>query len=239
MASTTPRTTPVPTYPILTVLQQSPSQAPAPVLAPMVTERNQTAQSGVPMLTARTLTFAAPNAAKKTKGKRDPQHSVSQVLRTMYAQHNNLGFLSLEAGLASELSNQTTWVWTNIFAASEVRDQQKISKTLKLIDCLWTAEERKALIEHEKSVGDIIPICISIERRVVQAAHVLQKNPPKSHVPSRKATGGLLGLANSIGRFELDEYLPNWTNNGKTRSDRTLQELVTEKTNELKSRNKS
>jgi hypothetical protein len=68
----------------------------------------------------------------------------------MYAQHNNLGFLSLEAGFASDLSDQATGVWTNIFAASEVRDQQKINKRLKLIVGIWTEVERKNLIEHKK-----------------------------------------------------------------------------------------
>jgi hypothetical protein len=55
-----------------------------------------------------------------------------------------------------------------------------------------------------------IIICKDIEKQVVQAAHVLQKNPPKKAIPSQKATGGLLGIANSIGTFDLDMYLPNW-----------------------------
>ncbi|MGL5936119.1 MAG: hypothetical protein ACRCZI_10930, partial [Cetobacterium sp.] len=149
-------------------------------------------------LTARTLTYAVPNATKKTKGVRNPQHSVNSVLRTMYDQHKNLGFASLELCLTSRLQDQTTWVWTNVFAASSTKDQSKINRALKLIDCIWTTEERSKLIKHTETMLDAIKICNDIEKRVVQAAHVLQKNPPQKATPSRKATGGLLGIANSI-----------------------------------------
>jgi hypothetical protein len=193
-------------------------------------------------LTARTLTFAAPNATKKTKGVRNPQHSVNSVLRTMYDQHKNLGFASLELCLTSRLQDQTTWVWTNVFAASSTKDQSKINRALKLIDCIWTMEERSKLIKHTEPMLDAIKICNDIEKRVVQAAHVLQKNPPKKATPSRKATGGLLGIANSIGTFDLEPYQPKWDHNGNdctTASGITLQNLVDKKIDELKSQDKN
>jgi hypothetical protein len=113
-------------------------------------------------LTAKTLTFAAPNATKKTKGVRNPQHSVNSVLRTMYDQHKNLGFASLELCLTSRLQDQTTWVWTNVFAASSTKDQSKINRALKLIDCIWTMEERSKLIKHTEPMLDAIKICNDI-----------------------------------------------------------------------------
>jgi hypothetical protein len=205
-------------------------------------EVSKTGASSVTPNQLRSLTFAQPNATKKTKGVRNPQHSVNAVLRHMYDQHKNLGFASLELCLTSRLQDQTTWVWTNVFAASSTKDQSKISRALKLIDCLWTKEERSKLIKHTESMLDAIKICNDIEKRVVQAAHVLQKNPPKKATPSRKATGGLLGIANSIGTFDLEPYQPKWDNNGNectTASGITLQNVVDQKIDELKSKDKN
>jgi hypothetical protein len=68
---------------------------------------------------------------------------------------------------------------------------------------------------------------------VVQAAYLLRKNPPTKAAPSRKATGGLLGIANSIGKFDLEPYLPQWDKDGETQIGTTLQQLVDEKIREL------
>jgi hypothetical protein len=190
---------------------------------------NRTTPTVRPMFTAQSLVYAAPNSQNKTKGIRNPQHSVGVILRTMYEQHKNLGFLSLEIGLTSKLEDQMAWVWTNMFAASSVKDKPKITKALKLIDCLWTSLERKTLIEQKTLLLDVIPICKRIEKRVVQAAYLLRKNPPTKAAPSRKATGGLLGIANSIGKFDLEPYLPQWERDGETRIGTTLQQLVEEK----------
>jgi hypothetical protein len=208
---------------------------PTAAVQPMQQELQITPQAPA-MLTARTLNWAALNLSSNKKGKRNPQHAVQSVLRRMYEEHRNIAFAALADGVTHELSNQTTWVWNNMFSASSSKDILKIQRALTLIDCIWTAEERRILVHHLKPVGEVIPICKIIQNRVVQAAHVLQKKEPKTSTPSQRATGGLLGIANSIGLFELEPYLPNWDDDGKTPCGQTLTELVEQKTLEIQNK---
>jgi len=85
----------------------------------------------------------------------------------MYEEHRNIACAALADVVTHELSNQTTWVWNNMFSAISSKDILKIRRALTLIDCIWTAEERRILVNHLKPVGELIPICKIIQNRVV------------------------------------------------------------------------
>jgi hypothetical protein len=82
-----------------------------------------------------------------------------------------------------------------------------------------------------------IRLACEIQKRVVDAAHVLKKNQNKAR--NTRGKGGLLGIANNIGTFDLQPYLPDWSNGGQTPSERTLMEIVEEKRQEIISNNTS
>ena len=141
-----------------------------------------------------------------------PGQTVEKVLRFMYDQPNNAAFAALAAGATTELHHQTIFVFTNIFQSSCRQDRLKIERALMLVDCLWTEAERRNLVHHQLANMESIRTAMEIQKRVVDAAHVLKKNQNKPR--NTRGKGGLLGLANNIGTFDLQPYLPDWSNGG-------------------------
>jgi hypothetical protein len=192
----------------------------------------------LPLPQPRRLMAALPlNNQTSTRGKSKPGQTVEKVLRFMYDQPNNAAFASLAAGATTELHHQTTFVFTNIFQSSCRQDRLKIERALMLVDCMWTEAERNNFVHHRLPNMESIRSALEIQKRVVDAAHVLKKNQNKPR--NTKGKGGLLGLANNIGTFDLKPYLPDWSNGGRTPSERTLFEIVEEKRQEIISNNTS
>mgnify|MGYP000314125141 CR=1 FL=1 len=92
---------------------------------------------------------------------------------------------------------------------------------LNLVDAVWTPEERDALCNHEKGDGEAQELFQIIAKRCKLAVHVIKKlreydskkNPskiPSASEPPRQAKAQVLGLANALGMFPIEKFIPNW-----------------------------
>jgi hypothetical protein len=72
----------------------------------------------------------------------------------------------------------------------------KIVKGLKLINCIWTADERAMFKEHVLSLGDIIPHIGEICKRVQETVHVFKKG--QKFTKPKKAGCGPAGITNAL-----------------------------------------
>jgi hypothetical protein len=154
-----------------------PPITPGTQAAPTPPQPSPPAQTALqlPLPQPRRLMAALPlNNQTATRGKSKPGQTVEKVLRFMYDQPNNAAFAALAAGATTELHHQTTYVFTNIFQSSCRQDRLKIERALMLVDCMWTEAERRNLVHHEFSDLACIQTAIEIQKRVVDAAHVLK-----------------------------------------------------------------
>jgi hypothetical protein len=96
-------------------------------------------------------------------------------------------------------------------------------KALKLIDSVWTADERNMFKEHVLTVGDMIPHLMKICKRVQETVHVFKKG--QKYTKPKKAGFGLAGTANAMpAKINMDIYVPDWKEGGTIKADRTLEQ---------------
>ena len=217
--------------PPLQLLAATPTALPAPTTAPVT--QTQTPRRIIP-LTEAVVRHAVPRRGDGTKGKSDKSESVANVLRDLYDAPNNHFFRGMQTGAVNNLDELTPHIHHVIFRGKE-KTASKITRVCKLIDCLWTKEERQKIIDRQfDSDSDAYKLFRDIAGRVNVACHVLQDKMPKKHTPSTKATSQMLGCANKITKLNLDKYLPDWIHNGEMESRHPLATLILSKTEQIK-----
>jgi hypothetical protein len=170
-----------------------------------------------------------PNAG--TRGRSKKGQTVEKAL--LFLSNHTTGFEALKTG--GELRNQSTYVFDEIFQRSHRQDKLKIEKVMMLVDCLWTSEERNVFVHKLKEGNDLIQLALKIQKCVIDAAHVLKKDQTKA--TSQRGRGGILGIANNIGVFDMEPYLPDWTKEGATQSNTTLAIIVEQRRLEINNLN--
>jgi hypothetical protein len=126
-----------------------------------------------------------------------------------------------------KLHEQRTDVWHVLFGGDE-RIRVQLEKCLKLVDALWTEEERQLCIT--KNVDDPKKFFLEMAERCKFAAWLIkyvhghaeylkkqvagkkQKEWvwPQTDKPTAACKTQVQGMGNMVGSFKLDGYLPVW-----------------------------
>jgi hypothetical protein len=102
---------------------------------------------------------------------------------------------------------------------------------LKLLDATWTKEERmKIIYKQHSSFLDVARLHRQVAKRVVFAVHILKQGDNVTRgQPSGQASDAVLGLGNTISKVKsinLDDYMPDWENNGSIVAHQPLMAIV-------------
>ena len=164
----------------------------------------------------------------KGKGKANPSESVTSVMMEMYTQPRNKLFGLLAGGASHPLDHLTTWVWEMVFDRKD-KTKVKIENGLKLIDCCWTKEERRQIINHELDDFSAKNKFEEITLRMRQDLHALKDRKGKELTtlePNTRLKGQLLGLSNNLTNLvtnkTIDDYLPDWKKDGLIKGGSTF-----------------
>ena len=219
----------LPTPPTVNMTTTSPPRINAAV-TPAPAQPTNTNVSPTPVALA--LQRPRGNDATRRRGQRAKEQTVEYVLREMYDAPRNIVFSPLQRASVF-LEDRSAWVFNKIFAANDKRNMLKIQRSLQLIDALWTPDERQKIIYHRLDSLSAIRLFGEISKRVVNAAHVLKSNTPKTGYPCGRAGAGLLGLANNIRHFNLESYIPNWETDSSITAPETLLQLAERKREQI------
>jgi hypothetical protein len=169
----------------------------------------------------------------KGKGNTEKNQALENVLYFMYTHNNGSAFVALGSGRNGKLTEQRVDAWHSIFNADE-RMKVQLDKSLKLVDALWTEEERQKCIKKE--LTNPMDFFMALANRCKHAAWYIKlfhgydmhnekrKNGkemppwewPSINGPTTQAKTQVQGLGNSVGMmFKIDDYVPNWGENSK------------------------
>ena len=114
---------------------------------------------------------------------------------------------------------------------------------LRMVDALWTKEEREQVISNGPPDGRNAAFTIfnHVVQRVKQCCHVHKKTkencPKTSHTFTSRGGDGLKGLSNQIADHigDVTSFVPKWDKPNQPRqSFRSLQEVTDQKTEALR-----
>ena len=120
----------------------------------------------------------------RNRGARSDAESVKNVLRSLYSIPGNPKFASMKTGASNQLEDHATWVHTNIFYAMD-KTRTKIVRAVKLINALWTKEERDDIINGRWEMGDAIRNFDQIQKLVTEAAYISKYHGRSVRTPQR------------------------------------------------------
>ncbi|CAB9529189.1 expressed unknown protein [Seminavis robusta] len=126
------------------------------------------------------------------------------------------------------------------FFSADRRNKDRLKAALRLMDALWTREERQNAISRSFSSDlDAATVFNSIDDWAKRAAHILSN--PSTPKPSKRRKSALLGLGKAILDANADRrllnFIPAW-NDLPNPNLRTLRDYVSEQEVAIKIRNK-
>ena len=107
---------------------------------------------------------------------------------------------------------------------------------MKLVDCMWSVEQRDRVTQHRIPDNELMNF---FKKLSVECAHFCwyvktlceyekdNSKLPKKHTPSRVTTQ-MQGMSNNLGNFDLDPYKPIWRDGRRMESSRHLCQLMEE-----------
>jgi len=176
-----------------------------------------------------------------TRGQSKPNTSILDMLNNWYQDPDSECYKSLRtAGPALEF--QQAWVLNKMFKMNR-RDLPKIKRCLQFLDALWTKAERDKIIYKRLGTIDAYRLHEAINKRIIKINHLLKEPMPHNLDPQANAKSNMQGLGNSISKFKLpfplEEYVPNWENQGKIKAPTTLSEFAIRRANRIRTANKN
>ena len=172
-----------------------------------------------------------------TRGKPKANTSIIDMLSNWHQDPDSQCFRSLRSGAGPALDDQVPWVSNQMFKLNR-RDIPKITRSMKFLDALWTKEERDKVINKRLGHLDSIRLHETLNKRVIRVAHLLKEPMPDKTEPQRNAKSNMQGLGNAISKFKLpfslDDYVPNWKNDGKIKAPCNLMEVAIRRANRIR-----
>ena len=145
---------------------------------------------------------------------------MEHIFKEFYKDPTHQVFKSLRSGAGPALSDQAAWVFDKIFDRRD-RTMPKIQAALKLVDAVWTKEERQAIINNNfPDASEPFRLYKKVCRRVVETVHYLKQPMASTVEPTGRSKDALCGLCNALGTNKevfqsLDKFVPDWLNDGK------------------------
>ena len=155
------------------------------------------------------------------RGSANKSESVEACLQTLYEARNNRELSNCKRTLGGNLECCKAFILNRVFRGKR-RTDYKVEKILRLIDALWTKEEREKTINHEFQDDQEVLLFKDLARRCANAAHViLHMNNynqhdilPNRHKPTNRCGTQVSGLSNNLGDFNISSFVPNWNQEG-------------------------
>ena len=166
------------------------------------------------------------------KGVSSKDEHLEKILKDLY----DLGhvFPSL-SGAAPYLDEWTTQVWsTNV--RQKDRAQNKVRRILKLVDAMWTKEDRQRLMEGKMGKIESSRYFEKLAKDCLYTAWIFSKRKKKSTELPGGCKTTILGMANLLaGKDEfIDKFIPRWDGDGKMESRMTLSEATEDQKQKVK-----
>ena len=205
---------------------ETPARAPAPQ-RPLPTA--PPAPSPPPLNINDVLHRTAP-LQKGKRGQRRQNTSLEYMLNEWHRDTSLTNFRSLQTG-GPALEDQISWVHQQMFNA-ERKTLEKIRRTLMVLDCCWTGEERHQIIHKQLAVVPAMRLHKTIVKRMINMVHVLKRPTPRTIEPTAAATSNILGMGNNIIKISktlpepLENYVPNWNDGGKIKARESLASMA-------------
>ncbi len=182
----------------------------------------------VPLAQVQQVAAFSTTGGQSGKGNSKLEESLENVLLFMYDYKNGLNYRNLGTLNDCKLFEQKAAVHHAIFGGDS-RKAEALVKVLKLVDCLWTPEERNICIRHAP-LEDPIRFFMNIAERCKLASWLMRitheqkehnkkraegktNEPyklPKDWKPSKQSKTQVQGMSNNIGKFKLEGFMPKW-----------------------------
>ncbi|CAB9505071.1 unknown protein [Seminavis robusta] len=167
------------------------------------------------------------------RGKTKTESTVKFVMMDLYDSNH---FRSL-----GQTNPHLDSLWSHVntkFFRAERRHRNTLMLALRLVDCIWTSEERLASINGSfPSRDDALNAYHGIDLFVKRAVHIFSK--PTNEKPNPRRKSALLGVGTSIHSSGVSEllktFVPNW-NAPQAPGWQTLRDYVVTKETELRNR---
>ena len=175
---------------------------------------------------------------KGKRGQRRKSTSLECMLNEWHRDPRMANFRSLQTG-GPALEDQISWVHQQMFNA-ENKTLEKIRRSLMVLDCCWTAEERNQIIHKQLPMINAMRLHSAVVTRAINLVHVLKRPTPRTMKPNASASSNILGFGNSIMKImknlpePLEHYIPNWREGGKIKAQESLESLANKKRQVIK-----
>ena len=162
------------------------------------------------------------------RGSRVNEHKLEVLLMTMYNAPRNCVFGSMIPPQPGRLSERATWIVQKSFPNSDRQTKQKVERVLNFVDGIWTPEDRIKILNHSLPDPEALRYFRDLANKAKEVAWLIcsirkyNKAAPnrKKHVLPKKTRPGkqcgtqILGIANNLGTFEFQDYIPDYDKPG-------------------------
>ena len=216
--------------------QEIPANPPTPPAQPIPRRQQQT----IPNRTVNNVLQRHTAGNGNSRGARVPEHKLEMLLMCMCNAPRNSVFGPMVPPAPGKLCERATWVVQKSFPNCDRQTKPKVERVLNFVDGLWSKEERIKILQHSLPDSEALrhfrdlankarelAWVINCIRKFENAAPQRKKQAlPKKNKPGRQCGTQVLGIANNIGTFDFQDYIPNYDKEGFPRKSRiSLEEL--------------